>query len=217
MPETKALLHFSDLRGQRMIVENFRDPSREIPPLGMSHKNAWRNESQCRQEIFEGPRRTRNSLTVIGEPESLIHEQLHIQIFGLVADVGRQTREQFEFQAFSAGFLHARQEDSLVHAQRRKIGYCRVAIASCLQHIHQSLIFARFGRALHYNAFNCVAKIRVQVDEAVGDKRVGAQREVQQLTYVRFMQKIMRPSITILCGKPVILRIAANIGRSDFM
>ena len=87
MPKAKALFRFSDLRGERMIVENIRDPSREIPPLGMTRKNAGRKDSQCRKEIFESPRRARTGFTVIREPESLIHEQLHIQIFSLVAYV----------------------------------------------------------------------------------------------------------------------------------
>ena len=87
MAEAKALLHFSDLRGERVIVEYIRDPSREIAPKGVSRKNAGRNESQQRQEILESSRRTGNRLNVIREPESLLHEQLHIEIFCLVPDV----------------------------------------------------------------------------------------------------------------------------------
>ena len=134
MAEAKALLHFSDLRGERVIVENIRHPSGEIPAEGVSRKNGGRNKSQQRQKILEGSRRTGNVSHVIREPESLLHEQLHIEIFCLVPDVGRQTREQFEFQALSAGFLHARQEDSFVHAQRRKIGHGCGATALGLKH-----------------------------------------------------------------------------------
>ncbi len=39
MAEAKALLHFPDLRGQRVIVEHIRNPSRKISALGMPRQN----------------------------------------------------------------------------------------------------------------------------------------------------------------------------------
>ena len=48
MAEAKALLHFSDLRGECVIVEYIRDPSREIAPKGVSRENAGRNKFQER-------------------------------------------------------------------------------------------------------------------------------------------------------------------------
>src|SRR5579864_66903 len=109
MAEAKALLHFPDLRGECVIVKYVRDPTGEIAPKGVSRENAGRNLSQERQEILEGSRRTGNRLNVIREPESLLHEQLHIEIFCLVPDMRRQTWEQFEFQASPPGFSHSRQ------------------------------------------------------------------------------------------------------------
>jgi len=46
MAEAKALLDFSDLRGECVIVEYIRDPSREIPPVGMSRLNIRRSNFQ---------------------------------------------------------------------------------------------------------------------------------------------------------------------------
>ena len=108
MPQAKALFHFSDFRGECVIVKYFRDPLREISSFGMPRKNCGRNAFQQRQEILESPRRTGDNPSIVREPESLFHEQLHVEILCLVSNVRREAREQLKLQALSARFPHAR-------------------------------------------------------------------------------------------------------------
>jgi len=46
MAEAEALLHFPNLRSERMIVKDVRDPSGEIPTVGVPRLNIMRSNFQ---------------------------------------------------------------------------------------------------------------------------------------------------------------------------
>ena len=88
MTESETLLDFPDVGSQRVIVKDVTHPPGKIASPRVSLDDAGPNLIEKRDKFLQRASRPGRSLEIVGEPEALLPEQLHVQVLGLVSHVG---------------------------------------------------------------------------------------------------------------------------------